>query len=1338
MAAISIPAETKAAMPQQRYDLSNDHVHAFAQDSLGFVWVATANGLNKSYGKNYDVYFHDKGDPRSIPSNNIMGLYVSSDSTLWVATARGVCARHPALSGFSRYLVAGSDSDTGTDVYIHGFIEYESRMLAFGYNGLYTIDQASQTLASTIRTERQAITASAVDDDQYLWLTNGSELLRIDRSMRIVSKLAITSGEQVTCMLPYGDGRLILGTNLGLRYLDVKANKVLPGPLEFNGATVSAMLRLSSDAVMVCTGNRGAMVWHCDNATVDRCYRNMSFDNIPSTDITAALETRDGNVWVGTFDSGLFMVSDRKQIFNNDRNLASLMRNRFVTRVTADHDGRLWIGTRYNGIQSYNPKDGTSVQYKSANTPWLRDFNSDFVQEIYCDSRQRLWIGYGDALLVCDILPSGQLTLRKSWPHTGNVVTMAEDSSGRIWAGTSEGGIQIIGTDLERQNRINSTVSNSNNITRIIPFGSDKMLFSAYSDNIYVIDTGTMVSEALDSRCQNEWNAVIDFIQDSGGRLWFGTYDNGLICYDTASRTMKKYTGFLSNDIVAVEEDTDGNIWVSSSFGLYRINSNTDGIRTYLRRDGIGGNQFHEKCRYIDADGHIYFGGNAGLEEITPANVDTARTEIPVYLTDITMLRGQESLTADSVAPDISYLSAIDLSHDNNAVTLGFTGLCYDSPEHMEYAYRLKGLDNIWIHSGTHNRAVYSNLPPGHYTFMVAVKNSDGHWSEPTSLLDITVHQAPWLHPLAIAAYIIAAIALILFVNRLYLRARMAKKRYALAQMQVEQERRNTENKVTFYNNISHELRTPLTMVYAPVKLLRSKYSDLSQKQISDNLEFIDKNIDRLLRLTNQLLSFRDIKDKSLPLKVGRHDVVAQLDSLVRIYNIYAAEKDISVRLVCPYSTLTVTYDSDKLDKIVNNLIFNATKYTPAHGHITVEASLIAAPDGAGTTSATWLEIRVIDDGIGIESGGLSGLFERFKRLVSPERRDKIKGFGIGLNFVRHLVSVHKGTIHADQNSVKGMTFTVALPVADDAYTPEEHADDDLDALRQTLGVSDADNTEIPEAPERHEASSDTEQAETDRPRLLVVEDRPEMNAFIRDLFADRFDIISATDGAEGLHQATECVPDVIITDVMMPGMDGYALTAAVKADPSTCHVPVIMLTAKTRDEDRISGYSAGADMYLAKPFNPNVLISMVGGLMARKERMRSEIVADAGRTPAAKTDDDLAPLDRQFLDKLYAYIEDNLDNCEFNVNLLGREMGFSRTNLYRKIKALTGVTPIDLLRVCRLNRAAELLLTRKYSILEISEMTGFGTQSHFSNLFKRHFGVPPREYTGQPPVGKQ
>jgi len=1331
---------------QQRADLSNDHIYTIAQDSLGFIWAGTANGLCKSYGKSYDLFFHDKKDPQSIPANNISALYVTSDSTLWVATSRGICARRPGRTSFERYTTP--DSDTGPEIHVSGFVEYDGHLLIYGYNGLYEADIQNHIITTRLKFDRKELTSATIDSTGYLWVSDGSELLRIDRTLRIVSKSTLTSGKHVLSMITGNSGHLLLGTTDGLRIFDIDANRIMTGPRDFDGTAINAITRLNHEAVIVCTSTRGAIIWQEDTDKGTRSYHNIDMTEIPSADITAAMVARDGNIWIGSFDLGLFMVADRKPIFATDSRLKQVLSSMFVTRVTADGNGRLWIGTRYNGVLGFNPADGSHTWYSARTTPWLNDLNSNFVQEMYIDSKGRLWMGYGDALVACDILTDGRLRQIKAWPRTGNVVTIAEDNSGRIWAGTSEGGIHIIGTDMERQNRIVSTLSGSNNITRIVPLDSSKLIFSVYNDNIYVIDTGTMVSEVLDNRWQSEWSSAIDLKQDSRGRLWIGTYGNGLLCYNREDGSLRKYFDFLSNDIVAVEEDTGGNIWLSSSYGLYRIDGHTGGIRTYLKRDGIGGNQFHEKCRYVNRDGHIYFGGNYGIEEIMPSNVDTTSTRIPIYLTDITLLHEAGNDTTRTINTDATYVNTIELDHDNNAIDLGFTGLCYDAPEHMQYAYMLKGLDDIWIYSGTHNRAVYSNLPAGHYSFMAVVKNSDGHWSEPTHLLDITVREAPWLHPLAITAYVLVALMLILIFNRLYLRARMAKKRYALAQMQVEQERRNTENKVTFYNNISHELRTPLTMVYAPVKMLRSHYRELPPRQVESNLEFIDKNIDRLLRLTNQLLSFRDIKDQSLPLKVGRHDVVAQLDSLVRIYNIYAAEKDISVRLVCPYPQLTVTYDSDKLDKIVNNLLFNATKYTPVHGHITVEASLIAAPGGTGVTqSATWLGIRVIDDGIGIDAGGLTGLFERFRRLVNPERRDKINGFGIGLNFVRHLVSVHKGTIYADRNRVKGMTFTVAIPVADDAYTPDEHAADDSDALRRTLGLG-PDTESIRQTPDNdagtlrndlsYTSAVDTaENAGPEKPRLLVVEDSPEMNAFISDIFTDRFEVITAYDGAEGLHRALESVPDVIITDVMMPGMDGYAFTAAVKADPAICHVPVIMLTAKTSDEDRISGYKSGADMYLAKPFNPDVLISMVGGLMARKERMRSEIVADAGRTPTAKAEDELAPLDRQFLDKLYAYIEENLDNCEFNVNLLGREMGFSRTNLYRKIKALTGVTPIDLLRVCRLNRAAELLLTRKYSILEISEMTGFGTQSHFSSLFKRHFGVSPRDYTGRPPVNQ-
>lgn len=563
-----------------------------------------------------------------------------------------------------------------------------------------------------------------------------------------------------------------------------------------------------------------------------------------------------------------------------------------------------------------------------------------------------------------------------------------------------------------------------------------------------------------------------------------------------------------------------------------------------------------------------------------------------------------------------------------------------------------------------------------------------------------------------------------------------------------------SSTKLNFFNNISHELRTPITLIYAPVKFLRKHYRSMPPQEVENSLEYIDKNVDRLLTLTTQILKFRTIQGESLPLQVQWHDPVTQIDNIIRLYNIYAAEKDLQVKFISSHQSIKAVYDSDKLEKIINNLLFNAVKYTPPKGHITVRLEISDHPEGAPDTSlGTYMEIQVIDDGVGIPAEERKSIFTRFKRFFNPFSNRKEGGFGIGLNFVKHLVVKHHGAITYRPNAVKGTTFIVDIPVEPSAYTEKEWAPDNPDA--QTTQPTDhealptviteprtpapstgsipaepADEaSETASAPETHEEEPEpAAEAEPARHKLLVVEDKAEMADFIASVFASEADVTIAADGHTGIQKAMEELPDVIISDVMMPLMTGYEMLSRIKNEPATCHIPVVLLTAKSRDEDKIKGYDTGADLYMEKPFNPEVLHSAVNSILAKLERQKHQVVQTAGtaETPSA---DEMAPLDRKFLTRLYAYINENIGNSELNVNLLGRELGFSRTNFYRKIKALTGVTPNDLLRVCRLNRAAQLLLTREYTIGEISDMTGFGTQSHFSNLFKRQFGVTPRDY---------
>lgn len=513
----------------------------------------------------------------------------------------------------------------------------------------------------------------------------------------------------------------------------------------------------------------------------------------------------------------------------------------------------------------------------------------------------------------------------------------------------------------------------------------------------------------------------------------------------------------------------------------------------------------------------------------------------------------------------------------------------------------------------------------------------------------------------------------------------------------------------------------------------------MNEKQIKESFDFIDSNVERLMTLINQLLSFRRVSNETLPLQVARGDIGSQLESMAKLYTVYASENCVTINLEKPEADrIMVTYDSDKVEKIVSNLIVNAIKYSSDKGVITLRLELVKHPaEFDSSNDFTYAQISVSDNGRGMKEEDIPKIFQPFKRLLGIDNPKKAEGFGIGLNFVAHLVKEHKGIIRTVKNPGGGMTFTVVFPACDEAFALSEFRSSISDITPENSVPADR----IEEKSEKEEAlNEDIAQligdadAEEMRSKIMIIDDNASLNTFVANLFRDRFTVIQAYSGEEGLEKAVNECPDIIISDVLMPGdIDGIELCRRIKSDSSTSHIPVILLTAKILDEHKIQGYNCGADAYLCKPFSPEVLIARVNNLNVKRTRQATLILASAGLSdqPLKPQDNEeqLSPLDKKFLEKLYAYIENSLDNCDLNVNMLGRELGFSRTNFYRKVKALTGISPNDLLRVYRLNRAAEILLTREYTVGEVGERTGFGNQSHFSSLFKKHFGVSPRAY---------
>lgn len=1303
--------QATAATPEvMRRTLPNLRVNDITQDSLGYIWIATPNGLCRNLGNSFDVFQPEKGNPSSLPSTNIVAvLYRHPD--IWVATSRGVASRDIYRNSFVRY---GGENGAET-AFCNGFLPLGDRLLAYGSAGLFEIDKPAKKLRHLLSLPSGQITTGTADSAGNIWLISGNTLTHVDRSFKPVDRFVLPEDLGVTCILPRR-GSILLGTANGLRLFDPltgSVSRTASGSV-LEHCEIHSMLHADGDVLLVSTRRYGELIYDFSTGECTTSSRQFNFSGLPSSDVMVGFVDRDSNVWLGTLDKGLLLAYNKYSIFNNDRTLHGAFRNIYVTSVCADRHGHIWVGTRYNGLHMYDPQTRKVVKIPLAQPDAL-------IDHIFADGHDRIWVGTSFGLFVGPASASDAWRTARRLPSS--MVAAAQDADGNIWTGSADNGIFIYSPDLTLRKHLLGNGMRNKNIPKLIRLRSGKMLAVAYTDGLYMIDPVSYAVTPLDNRYNDQWSSAIDMLEGRDGRIWIGTHDNCLLRYDPRVKELKEFSDFPSQDVVAISEDYSGNLWVSTSNGLYNIDASTGARRSFLNSFTATSEQFHEKAITRAPDGSIYFGGNSGLQQVTPANEHPQTRDIPVYLTELTPL--YKGLGAADPVEDAAFVRSLSLEHSNNGIGISFVGLSYGAE--VQYAYMLRGYDRDWIMTGEYPRAVYSNLPAGNYEFLVKTRTS-GNWSEPVSLLNLEVKCAPWLHPMAISLYVIVFIALILLAIRLHIRLKLEKERMEIAEQKVIAERNIAAGKINFFNNISHELRTPLTLILAPVKHLLTNFASMTPADIRKNLEYVNTNVQRMIHLTTQILNFREMEGETPPLAVAENDITSQLESITGLFNIYAAERGITIELLCHIREKCLWYDADNVEKMLNNLIFNAIKYTSDNGHITVRAELTRHPEYVAAPEGLYLELSVIDDGIGIDQSKSKWLFTRFKRLLPNLSQRKANGFGIGLNFVQKLADIHHGAVAGRPNGLKGMTFVVDIPVYREAYADHEMAPEPPhveqtaippmetvveDQIADTGALSDGMLTEGP-----------------GKPKLLVVEDQKDLAEFIAAIFASEFDVTTAANGMEGLEKARFEQPVLVVSDIMMPIMDGINMLDRIKNDPETSHIPVIILTAKNHETDQIKGFRTGADMYLSKPFSPEVLVSAARSLLANVERQRRELAATAGSEDQSAVENaNISELDRKFLKRLYEFIDSNLSNPDLNINLLCQELCMSRTSFYRKVKDLTNLTPYDMLRIFRLNRSAELLRTRKYSLGEIADLTGFSTHSHFSTLFRKHFGMTPSEY---------
>ncbi len=792
-------------------------------------------------------------------------------------------------------------------------------------------------------------------------------------------------------------------------------------------------------------------------------------------------------------------------------------------------------------------------------------------------------------------------------------------------------------------------------------------------------------------------------------------YFSGLNLFDrekgTVSASYNQKDGLVSNYILGILEDDHNNLWISAENGLSKFNINTRTFRNYYKEDGLPSWFLTESKYGKGPDGRMYFNTNEGEIVFHPNSIIDDPTPPQVVLSGISLFdRPDEKLSYEGF---ISELKEITLPYNQNDLRFDYVGLHFSVPAKNRYKYILENFDNDWIEAGNQRNAVYTNLDPGEYVFKVTASNKDGVWNEAGTSLRIIINPPLWATTWAYLFYILFIAGIIYFIWKAQLKRIRIKQEFEMSKFEAQKLHEVDEMKSHFFTNISHEFRTPLTLILGPVKQIIERIKDEKTK---DELSLVHRNAKKLLGLVNQLLDISKLESGNMKLQTIPQNFIPLLKALVLSFTSYAERKRITLRFNSVENEIVIYLDRDKVEKIFTNILSNAFKFTPEGGMIEVSVN----------KEDKHINVIVSDTGIGIQKEKISKVFDRFYQVDGSHTREQ-EGTGIGLSLTKELVELHKGKIEVESEEGKGTTVTISLPLGKDHLKPDEIIEPDKDEVsfepKESIYFEETKTDLYADNTGKFDLSSITQ---TDNPLLLIVEDNSDVRNYIKDNLKKDYRVVEAVDGEDGWEKSIEHTPDLIVSDVMMPKMDGFKLCKKLKTDERTSHIPVILLTAKAAKEDKLEGYETGADEYLMKPFEPDELRARIRNLIEQRKRLhehfRKQGVFELNQTR-------ITSVDKKFLQKAFDRITDHISDSSFSVELLVEELAISRSVLHRKILSLTGETPGELIRRIRLNKAADLIKQKFGNLSEIALEVGFNNPAHFSESFKKQFGVTPSQY---------
>jgi signal transduction histidine kinase/ligand-binding sensor domain-containing protein/DNA-binding response OmpR family regulator len=1359
--------------------LSNNNVNTLIQDRTGFIWFGTEDGLNRFDGYNFKVYSHNPSDSNSISDNNVWALLEDKRGNIWIGTKGGVLNKfNPLTEKFFHWIpepiikennsISALCEDSkgniwigtrNTGVYkldlasnefshwdhdttnneslshfsIRSIAEDHSGKIIIGtYHGLNILDPdsiekgfkrfyfQSDNPNSLSRSQIYNLSKSSFNRD-IIWIGTARNLTEYNSATNSFRRIEMPNpeklqfgsgastvieelddGEQILWVDTYsGLVRMNLTNGESIRFIENKND-----PFSLIDNQINKIIKDSSGVLWIATKNgvsylspktsRFNSLLNKDHSIYLNAVENKK-------NLRAITKNENGTVWLG-FSNGLVSIKniDGTILIDNHSQFNSLN----IWSLAADRNKSLWIGTYGQGLKQYNLNSGIV-------TNWIVKFpetdyrTSDFIKSLFFDRKNNLWIGYWGSGLG-RITPDGSSYVWRSKLNNSNelnstdVWLIKEDYLDRIWLGTQGGGLNLF---IDKDSGIfkywthQAGSSNTLSSNDIFSLHVAKNIDQLKEKDLSVLWVGT-------SNGLNEFTIKED-------------YDTN--AYYNFSVQIKNYSindGLPDNYVYSILEDDEGNLWLGTGDGISFFDVTTETFTNFSPADGLNGTVMNPESAIKLDNGLMIFGSTKGLNIFDPEKIKLSDYIPPIVITDFQIFNVSVSIGENSsLRQSIISSDEIILSHNQNVFSIEFAALDYNSPKSIQYAYKMDGFDREWIYSSNRRFVTYTNLDPGEYTFQVKSTNADGVWNDQVTALSIIMNPPWWKTFWAYGLYVVLIFIGLIAIRRFELNRAKMRNELKLREFEVRKKTELENLKSRFFANLSHEFRTPLMLIKGPLEQLKSGQDN---RYFFENINLIEKNSRKLQELIDQLLELSQIEKAAIPLKAKQENLISILKGLVSSFKSLADQKNISLKFESESESICVWIDRDNLEKIIDNLLSNALKFTPSGGEV------IVGVNETQTKGNRSCEIKITDSGIGIPEDKLEKIFDRFFQVDDSTQRN-YGGSGIGLALVKELVDLHKWSISVQSEPEKGTEFKLTIPMWDYLDAHEKIITDSATTFNDARKFK----QHIREF--NYSTSENKRQNEIgisiNRPSVLIVDDSEDVRRYLSNLLEEYYEVSEADNGESGIKAATENLPDLIISDIMMPSMDGIEFCNRIKSEWQTSDIPVILLTAKASFESRIEGLEIGADDYLTKPFDSRELFTRIKNLLEQRKRLREKYSKNLNQISQVPQ---INEADKEFMSKAYDLVQANLDKTTFSTENLAKELFLSRSQLHRKMMTITGQAPGDFIRTIKLKEASRMLLEKKLSVTQVAYEIGFSSPAQFTRAFTKQFNCLPSEYSAR------